>query len=67
MFVPFNHLQLPVIFPGSCSLFEDEGADLVEFYVEFHARAQLDRNNKTHPTKNPSQRLVQTHAMDLRD
>lgn len=67
MSVPFNHLQLPVIFPGSRSLFEDEGADLVEFYVEFHARAQLDRNNKTHPTKNPSQRLVQTHAMDLRD
>lgn len=35
MSVPFNHLQLTVIFLGSNTLLEDEGADLVEFYVEF--------------------------------
>lgn len=53
MSAPFNHLQLTVIFLGSSSLFEDEVADLVEFYVEFHARAQLDKTNKNHPTKKP--------------
>lgn len=63
MSVPFNHLQLTVISLESNSLFEDEGEDLVEFYVEFHGRAQLDRKNKIYPMKNPS--LVQTQSMDF--
>lgn len=67
MSVPFNDLQSTVVFLRSRSLFEDEGADLVEFYVEFHTSAQLDRNNKTDPVKNPSQRLIQTYSMDLCD
>lgn len=67
MSVLFNDLQPTEVFLRSRSLFEDEGADLVEFYVEFHASAQLDRNNKIHPMKNPSQRLIQTYSMDLHD
>lgn len=66
--IPFNDLQSTVVFLRSRSLFEDEGADLVEFYVEFHvefhASAQLDRNNKIYPMKDPSQRLIQTYSMD---
>lgn len=68
MSAPFNDLQSTVVFLRSRSLFEDEGADLVEFYVEFHASAQqVDRNKKIHPMKNPSQRLIQTYSMDLHD
>lgn len=44
-----------------------KGADLVEYNVEFHKSAQLDGNNKIHPMKNPSQRLIQTYSMDLCD
>lgn len=69
--IPFNDLQSTVVFLRSRSLFEDEGADLVEFYVEFHvefhASAQPDRNNKIYPMKDPSQRLIQTYSMDLHD
>lgn len=69
--IPFNDLQSTVVFLRSRSLFEDEEADLVEFYVEFHvefhASAQLDRNNKIYPMKDPSQRLIQTYSMDLHD
>ena len=71
MSVPFNHLQLTVIFLGSSSLFEDEGADLVEFYVEFiwnfTQGLSLTETTKFTQRINPSQRLVQTHSMDLRD
>lgn len=67
MSVPFNNLQSTMVFLRSRSLFEDEGADLVEFYVEFHTSAQLDINNKIHPMKNPNQRLIQTYSMDLCD
>lgn len=62
MSAPFNDLQSTVVFLRSRSLFEDEGADLMEFYVEFHTGAQLDRNNKIHPMKNPSHRLIQTYS-----
>lgn len=61
MSAPFNDLQPTVVFLRSRSLFEDEGADLLEFYVGFHASAQLDRNNRIPPMKNP--RLIQTYSM----
>lgn len=70
MCVRFNHLELTVIFLGSSSLFEDEGADLVEFYVEFmwnFTQGLSLTENKIPPVKNSSQRLVQTHSMNLRD
>lgn len=66
--VRFNHLELTVNFLGSSSLFE--GADLVEFYVEFmwnFTQGLSLTGNKIPPVKNSSQRLVQTHSMDLCD
>lgn len=46
MSVPFNDLHSTVVFLRSRSLFEDDGADLVEFYVEFHTVLSLTETTK---------------------